>query len=600
MATTTHEHAPRWLRLGPVILWRLERGPVNWLRAHVRASEGWLIAVAILIGGAAGGLAVLQSTLARGLQRLLYGLHEGGRLSSVGHIPFAPLLALPLGGLVLGLFTLAARGKRTPVDAVEANALHGGRMSMIDSLYVSAQTLISNGFGASVGLEAAYAQLGGGIASLAGQRLTIRRGDLRTLVGAGAGAAIGAAFGAPLTGAFYAFEVVIGSYTPAAIAPVTAAALAGTLVARASGAQPYVFSMVSSQTVSATDYILYAGLGAVCAFIGIAIMQAVALGDRLARVSRVPGWAQPALGGLLLIPLALVSPQILSSGHGALQLDLAADTPLVSLAELFALKALAAIISLGFGFRGGLFFASLFLGSLLGHLAAGVLALASNHPLITGQDAALVGMAAMAVAIVGGPFTMAMLVLEATHDFALTGAALAAALVSGTIVRDRFGYSFSTWRLHLRGETVRSARDVGWTRSLTAASMMRRGPPLVAATTSVAAFRKLHPLGSASRVVLTDAMGHYAGIVLPTAAFEDKAATDAAVSTVGIQQEAYIAPGDDVTHIMQAFDGSGADELAVVGPEGEVLGLLSEAYVSRRYAAELERAQRELFGEGDI
>ena len=43
-------------------------------------------------------------------------------------------------------------------------------MSLRDSLLVAAQTLISNGFGASVGLEAAYAQIGGALASLAGRR----------------------------------------------------------------------------------------------------------------------------------------------------------------------------------------------------------------------------------------------------------------------------------------------------------------------------------------------------------------------------------------------------------------------------------------------
>ena len=92
-------------------------------------------------------------------------------------------------------------------------------------------------------------------------------------------------------------------------------------------------------------------------------------------------------------------------------------------------------------------------------------------------------MAALAVAVVGGPMTMAMLVLEATHDFALTGAVLAASLVSSTIVRETFGYSFSTWRLHLRGETIKSARDVGWVKTLTAGRMMRRETRATAAST---------------------------------------------------------------------------------------------------------------------
>ena len=95
--------------------------------------------------------------------------------------------------------------------------------------------------------------------------------------------------------------------------------------------------------------------------------------------------------------------------------------------------------------------------------------------------AALVGMGALAVAIIGGPFTMTFLVLETTGDFGLTAATLTASIVASLLVRETFGYSFSTWRLHLRGETIRSAHDVGWLRTLTAGRMMRADAPIIAA-----------------------------------------------------------------------------------------------------------------------
>jgi CIC family chloride channel protein len=72
------------------------------------------------------------------------------------------------------------------VDPIEANALHGGRLSMNDGLVVVAQNLVSNGFGASVGLEAGYTQIAGGAASRLGRIFGLRRGDLRVLVGCGA------------------------------------------------------------------------------------------------------------------------------------------------------------------------------------------------------------------------------------------------------------------------------------------------------------------------------------------------------------------------------------------------------------------------------
>ena len=110
-------------------------------------------------------------------------------------------------------------------------------MSFRDSVIVAAQTLISNGFGASVGLEAGYTQLAAGIASKLGSAFRLRRADQRMLVGCGAAAAIAAAFGAPLTGAFYGFELIIGTYTVVSLAPVLTAAVVATLVSHSFGVE---------------------------------------------------------------------------------------------------------------------------------------------------------------------------------------------------------------------------------------------------------------------------------------------------------------------------------------------------------------------------
>jgi CIC family chloride channel protein len=570
------------------------------LRQRLRTSELWLIALAVGVGGVAGLLAVVQNQISHGLQALLYGVTGSGeRLSALARITPLQALWLPAGGLVLGLATWAVRRRRatTLVDVVEANALHGGVLSVRDSLVVCGQTLISSGFGASVGLEAAYAQAGGAVGSYAGRRLKLRRHDMRILLGAGAGAALGAAFGAPLTGAFYAFEIVIGSYTPSAIAPVAGACLASVLTAQLAGGVPYSIHIQPTQSPDAVAYLLYGALGLLCALAGIAIMRLVGLVDRLVRASPIPGVLRPAVGGLLLGGLALLTPQTMSAGHGALHLDLAVGMPLLLVAGVFVLKTLASSISLGFGFRGGLFFASLFLGALLGQLYAGGVDLAGIGERLSAENAALVGMGALAVAVVGGPLTMSFLVLESTRDFGVSAATLAAALVASAVVRERFGYSFSTWRAHLRGETIRSARDVGWVRTLTAGRMMRADPPAFPAEGTVAEFRRRFPLGSGSRVVLTDATGRYAGVALTASLHNDDVAPETPVVSLAINADVALSPEMNITAVMQAFDETESEEMAVVDEDRHVLGLLAETYVVRRYAHELERQHLTLYGE---
>ena len=570
-----------------------------WLKIQrwLRGSEMATIAIAIAVGLGAGLTTWLQGFLAHGLQQIIYGvgINRLSALVSIRH-PWK-LLALPLGGLVLMQVRKLADPKRAPVDVVEANALFGGRVPLADSLHVCAQTMVSNGFGASVGLEAAYTQAGGAVASLIGRWLGLKRETLRVLVGAGAGASIGAAFGAPLAGAFYGFEIVIGAYAPAAIAPVMAAALSARVVVRLFGGSAYLVAPGIETHVRSLDYPVFAALGIGMALVGIGLMRAQAWLEAAVQKLPLARW-RPVLGGVLLIPIAYVCPQSLSSGHGALRLDLALHPDVQFLLTVFALKALASVVALAFGFRGGLFFASLLLGSLAGQAAAQGIDLATGLPLLDPTTAALVGMAALAVTVVGGPMCLALLVLESTHDFPLTGVVVMAVLCASAFARANFGYSFSTWRMHLRGSAIRSARDQGWMREIPARRLMRRAPVVVSAGATVAAFRAAVPLGSTSRVLLAGPGGHYEGTVLTAAAYDPRLAGESAVADLAQVRGTSVAAEATLADILDRFDAVQVEDLAVVDGEGRILGVLTERYVRRRQAEELEKQQARLFGEG--
>jgi CIC family chloride channel protein len=569
------------------------------LRKRLRESEGAFIVLAALVGLAAGVATNAIGEVAHQIQHLFYGVSIN-RLSALGsiHHPWK-LLALPLGGLLMvaGNDWLRRRAKGQ-IDVVEANALHGGRIPWSDNLIVSAQTIVSNGFGASVGLEAAYAQAGGGMASLLGQWFALRRNDLRVLVGAGAGAGNGAAFGAPLAGAFYAFEIVIGAYTPAAIAPVAAAALASAFITRGLGVEPFLAATTSAaRAITLADYLAYAVLGLVCALVGIGVMRLVAAAEsRVQSSARIARWA-PAIGGALLMPLAWISPQTLSSGHGALHLDLALQPALLFLATIIVLKVAASVISLSFGFRGGLFFASMFLGSLVGQAYAELVNMAGFPLQLDATDAAMVGMAALSVSIVGGPMTLAMLTIETTHDFSLMGVVLTASLIASAYTRERFGYSFSTWRLHLRGSRIRSPRDIGWIAGLTAGRIMRKDWVSLPEALSVDAFRASVPLGSTSKVVVVDPDGHYRGILQTALGYSPELEPTTTIGSLAQLGDVVLEPATDVAEMLRRFEANAADELAVVDAERRVLGVVSETHARRRYFEAMERSQKALFGE---
>ena len=379
--------------------------------------------------------------------------------------------------------------------------------------------------------------------------------------------------------------------------PICLPILAAVAVAKQLGVEPYLRATATGRAFTIYEYIAYACLGGVGAILGIAIMRLVTFAEqRVQAATLIARWRQ-LIGGLLLVPIALASPQTLSAGHGALHLDLVLHPAIRFLLIVLALKIMASVVALSFGFRGGLFFASLFLGSLLGQIFAGAVNMMGLGFALDLNDAALVGMAALSVSVVGGPMTLAMLMLETTHDFALMGVVLAATLISGAITRELFGYSFSTWRFHIRGSAIRSPRDIGWMRDLTAKTLMRRDWVEIAETTTIAEYRENVPLGSTKKSVMTDGKNHYRGIVPTAAAFRSDLNPEASVATVAILAETTLKPETGMHAILQTFDRESVDELAVVDGGGTVLGVVTEKYARRRYFDWIELSQKEVFGE---
>jgi CIC family chloride channel protein len=535
------------------------------------------------------------------MHRRLFDLAAGQGISDSVHLSYGRALLVPaLGGLVLGLFGLVlGRFRPKPIiDAVEANALHGGRLSLGDSVIVAGQTTWSNGVGASVGSEAGYAQLGAGIASRVGRVFRLRRNDLRVLVGAGAAAAIGGAFNAPLCGAFYGIELIIGVYSIATLPAVVIAAVAGTLVVQLllGGSAPLHVTLPAR--VPGDLYPVVLVLGFLSGLAGIAIMRGVTLVEAGFRRSFIPLWLRPLFGGAVVGVLGCIDPAAMSSGHSALRADIDLTYPFFVVLEMLLLKAAASAFSIGSGFRGGLFFASLFLGALFGKVFAGVVAVLPFLPAAPPGLYAVIGMSGLAVSIVGGPMTMTFLALESTRNFAVTMAVLAASITAALTVRRLFGYSFATWRFHLRGEPIRSAADIGWINALTVGGMMGEMRHSAAQEMSLAAFGEKFPPGSAAFVVAIDAAQRYAGIAYPAEAVA-AGRPEAMLAGILHHAEDFLLREMTVKQAIAVFEQAGAGALPVLDGESSrrVVGVLTEQTALRRYNAALERRRRELFGE---
>ena len=484
------------------------------------------------------------------------------------------------------------------IDPIEANALHGGRMSLLGSIIVAAQTVWSSGVGASVGLEAGYTQFASGIASRIGNAFRLRRGDLRILVGCGAAGGIAGAFGAPLAGAFYAFELIIGSYSPNSLAPVGIASLMGYLVARQlepaelgvvgpgeddhHGARSRARRDARAVGRRARQY-SDARRGAERKHVRADAAASVAAHHdrRLSRRADGDDIAADHVVGARRVARRRHARSVAADGRRRVR---AQDPGVDRLARLrlsrrpvllFAADRRARRPSLGRD-------------------------LTMIWPTVYFDPNAysVIGMSALSASVIGGPLTMTFIALETTGDLWLTTAVLIAVIIAAQVTREVFGYSFATWRFHLRGETIRSAADIGWMRELTVEKMMRQDVQTVNAASTVAAFREQFPLSSTAYVVAVDEADRYIGLVLVADAHAAESA-DKAIKELLQHPDDMLLPGMAVKEAVLAFDRAESEALAVVDSylDRRVVGMLTEAYVLRRYSAALEGRRRDLVGE---
>ena len=240
----------------------------------------------------------------------------------------------------------------------------------------------------------------------------------RTLLGCGVAAAVAASFNAPIAGVFFALEVVLGHYALRAFAPIVMASVVGTLVTRAHYGNFPAFIIPEYAIVSFWEFPAFILLGAVCALAAIIFTRSVFfVEDRMVKHVPLPRWSHPVVGGLLVGVIAIQFPHVLGVGYEATDAALREQLSLSLMLALIVFKTAATAISLGSGFGGGVFTPSLFIGAMTGS-AFGIVAsmafpeLAASHGLY-----AIVGMGAVAGAVLGAPISTFLIVFELVADY---------------------------------------------------------------------------------------------------------------------------------------------------------------------------------------
>jgi len=444
----------------------------------VRHEQFILFILSVVIGLIAGGCAIVFREGIAFFQKLSFGSGTERLHSLAAQLPWWHIVLVTTGGgLVVGLMVrfMTPGGRPEGVaDVVAASALRGGRMPLKNGVWAAVISAVSIGTGASTGREGPVVHLGATLSSFVAEKLHLGRALSRTLLGCGVATAVAASFNAPIAGVFFALEVVVGHYALSAFAPVVIASVTGTVLSRIHFGDYPAFIVPAGDITSFFEFPAFVLLGLVSAAVAIIFMRMIVLFSDTAERSRLPVWLRPAAGGLLIGVAALELPHVLGVGYEATDMALNGQLTLQFLIILLVAKIFATSVALGCGFGGGVFSPSLFIGAMTGG-AFGVIATSVFPDLSSGNSAyTLVGMGAVAGAVIGAPISTILIVFELTGNYAITVAVMVATVMASLITRYVFGHSsFFSWQLDIRGISLEGAREQRLLQSFRVGEIMR-------------------------------------------------------------------------------------------------------------------------------
>ena len=390
----------------------------------------------------------------------------------LGTMQVSPIWALALAALAGGLgVVLITRMERRSYgrqrngvpEVLRAVAQREGRLEPWQGTAYASKAALTTAAGGSAGLEGPVVVFGASTASGLARRLRLPRDRVRVLVAAGAAAGIAASFNAPMAGALFALEIIIGDFALTTFSPVVIASVIGTVVSRAIQGNHAVLGDMRFSIESSYELGLYVLLGLFCGMVGSFFVRMVEAGPISARrmLRPLPRWLWPSAGMMILVVVGSLVGRLdmLGTGYEAMRLLDSDQLELWAVLGLLVGKMLATTVTLASGGGGGIFFPTLCIGAAAGNLfGQGVNGLLGDW--VAGPGAyALIGMGATVAAVQQAPLTAMVMLFELTNDYTIMLPLMIACILASLLAKRALGENIYQRKLRRRGVVIFRGRD---------------------------------------------------------------------------------------------------------------------------------------------
>lgn len=567
-------------------------------------SRAGLTALAIIIGAIVGLVAVGFYYLIAGWSYLVtgytdYPVHAGAPHGFLGLAPAfiiaVPVLSALLYGPVVEYFTPGSRGHAVP-EVMFAVRRKGGRIPGRNALVKLFAASLTLGGGGNAGREGPIVMIGAAISSWVGTRLGLSKQRLMFLCACGAAAGIAATFNAPLAGACFALEVILGTLSAEDFVFIVFASVSASLVSQQF--LPDRASVPLSQSLdlfSHSDYLLVAATALIATLAGIGFSKLIYLvWDGIDLVYHWKDWFRPVAGSLLLGVFLYFFPLLYGTGESVQLRVLSGDFPVWMILALLLGRAVSAAFTISMGGVGGVFGPTLFVGACVG-IAVGQLV----QPWSASATAiyGVIGMGSAFAAASRAPLTAVFIIIEMTRQYSLILPMMLAVAIATGISLFMTRSTIYTQKLHRRGDRLSDPVSATLLGRSTAADLMHQPPQVLDADITLGEAEKTLETSGEVSLAVADAQGIFQGSVSALLLREEieKRGEDISLSEIRLVS-AFCSPAELPSQILKELAQSSLSNLPVVGRSQKVLGYVR----GRDLIVKLYRQQTQALSQRDL
>ena len=535
----------------------------------------FMVIVAVLIGLFGGLGAVAIQWLIKLFKKLFWGdwdvtlqyldtVHLGWKIA-------IPVIGSAIVGLVVYYFSKEAKGHGVP-EVMEAIALRDGKIRprvVLAKLFASSVYI---GAGGSVGREGPVIQIGSSIGSAFGQLLRVNPRRTKTFVACGAASGIAAAFNAPVAGALFSVEIILGDFGVAQFSPIVISSVIATVVSRHFLGDFPAFEVPAYHLVSPVELIPYAILGVLAGAVALLFTRTLYRLEDFFDGMKLNGVLKTMIGGLIIGGMGVFVPHIYGVGYDTMNAALLGHLSWLTMLLLIFAKVFATSVSLGSGGSGGVFAPSLFLGTMTGGFFGALVHMIIPEYSASSGAYSLVGMGAVVAGATHAPITAILMIFEMTNDYKIILPLMISSIIATVFTTKMSRESIYTLKLLRKGIDLFAGRDVNLLRHHKVSDLMRRDENIVQQSTSLPDLLQTMLEGKHEEYFVVDTEGALQGVITLQQAkefIEDKDIPPELVLASDLMRTATycLQPEDNLDLVMHQFGRIDSRQLPVIENE---------------------------------